>query len=104
LHALLRHEARIVVVPLRAWLARLIPQESFLGMSLLLQKGDRHELGELTLYLVNLGYTQVRRVERSGEFTVKGGILDVFPSNLDDPCRIEFFDREIGAGGAANSV
>ncbi|MDR2734120.1 MAG: transcription-repair coupling factor [Spirochaetota bacterium] len=95
LHTLLRHEARIVVVPLRAWLARLIPQESFLGMSLLLQKSDRHELGELALYLVNLGYTQVRRVERSGEFTVKGGILDVFPSNLDDPCRIEFFDLEI---------
>jgi len=95
LHALVHDEARIVIAPLRAYLARLIPQESFIGMSLCIKKGDMHELGELTLYLVNLGYEQVRRVERAGEFAVKGGILDIFPSNLDTPCRIEFFDIEV---------
>ena len=95
LHALLEGTARIVVAPVRAFLARLIPRSSFTGAQLLLRKGDLYELSDLLLYLVNLGYEQSSRVERAGEFAVKGGILDVFPSNLQDPCRIEFFDIEI---------
>ncbi len=95
LHALVEGTARIVVAPVRAFLARLIPRSSFTGAQLVLQKGDLYELSDLVLYLVNLGYEQTSRVERAGEFAVKGGILDIFPSNLQDPCRIEFFDIEI---------
>lgn len=95
LHRLLSVQQPLVVAPVRALLQRLIPAEGFVDASLLIKPGDLHEPEELVRYLVDLGYEQVPRVERAGEFALKGGILDVFPSNLSDPCRVEFFDIEI---------
>ena len=46
---------------------------------------------ELKRKLVELGYQSVRAVEHMGEFSVRGGILDVFPMTEENPIRIEFF-------------
>src|SRR4029453_8392622 len=40
--------------------------------------------------LVVLGYERVDRVSRPGEFTVRGGIVDVFPSTRRSPVRVEW--------------
>lgn len=95
LHRLLNGELNIVVTPVRALLTRLIPADSFVDASLMIRTGDLHEPDELIDYLVNLGYERVARTERAGEFSRKGGIVDIFPANLQDPCRIEFFDIEV---------
>ena len=42
-----------------------------------------------------MGYERVDRVEITGEYSVKGSIIDVFPVNLELPVRVEFFDDEI---------
>jgi len=95
LYKILTLENPIVVVPVRAFLTLLPPGEAFVDASLHLKAGDLHELDELSGYLTALGYEQVPRVERPGEYSRKGGILDIFPVNLADPVRIEFFDIEV---------
>src|SRR3712207_2311371 len=45
--------------------------------------------------LVELGYERVDRVSRPGEFAVRGGILDVFPSTRRSPVRVEWWGDEI---------
>ena len=61
-----------------------------------LTTGSRgHELGDVVRRLVELAYHRVDMVSRRGEFAVRGGILDVFPSVADHPYRIEFFGDEV---------
>ena len=95
LHKILSLDDPIVIVPVRALLTLMPPGEAFVDASLYVKTGDLHELDELSSYLIALGYEKTPRVERPGEFSLKGGILDVFPANLADPVRIEFFDIEV---------
>ncbi|MBX5436598.1 MAG: transcription-repair coupling factor [Alicyclobacillaceae bacterium] len=46
-------------------------------------------------HLVRIGYERVDMVESKGQFSVRGGIVDVFPMTEDRPFRIELFDTEI---------
>ena len=50
---------------------------------------------ELTAWLVERGMTRAEVVEVAGEFSLRGGILDVFPPDASDPVRIEFFGDEV---------
>lgn len=49
----------------------------------------------LAAQLVKIGYTKTENVEDPGNFSVRGGIVDVFPPSLENPVRLEFFDEEI---------
>lgn len=62
----------------------------------ILRVGTRgNELGKATTALIELAYTRVDLVSRRGEFAVRGGILDVFPTTADHPVRVEFFGDEV---------
>ncbi|MEQ1894813.1 MAG: hypothetical protein ABL998_19905, partial [Planctomycetota bacterium] len=60
-----------------------------------LQVGAHLELEPLLERLVEAGYTRVPLVERAGEISVRGDILDVYSFAADLPVRIELFDQEI---------
>ncbi len=65
------------------------PQISYLKV------GDRIEREFLLEWLVESGFERVPVIEEIGQFSVRGGILDVFSFESDAPYRIEFFDEEI---------
>lgn len=44
---------------------------------------------------VKMGYVRVEMVSTPGEFSVRGGIIDIYPLTESDPLRIELFDTEI---------
>ncbi len=56
--------------------------------------GKVFDTDELSKALVTMGYTKEDMVEGVGQFSQRGGILDVFAPNYDNPLRIEFFDDE----------
>ena len=61
-----------------------------------LAAGSRgHDLARLARDLVELAYTRVDMVTRRGEFSVRGGILDVFSPSDEHPVRLEFFGDEL---------
>src|SRR3712207_8244986 len=60
-----------------------------------LDAGTEIELDATLERLVVLGYERVDRVSRPGEFAVRGGILDVFPSTRRSPVRVEWWGDEI---------
>ena len=79
---------RAALQPLAAGLADVEPVR--------LRAGERgHDLGVIVERLVELAYHRVDMVSRRGEFAVRGGILDVFPTVADHPYRIEFFGDEV---------
>jgi transcription-repair coupling factor (superfamily II helicase) len=57
--------------------------------------GDEPGLDGLAGALVVAGYDRVERVDERGQFAVRGGIIDVFPSTGREPMRIELFGDEI---------
>jgi transcription-repair coupling factor (superfamily II helicase) len=59
--------------------------------------GDEPGLQGLAETLALAGYAHVDRAEERGQFAVRGGILDVFPSTGREPLRVEFFGDEIEA-------
>ena len=62
---------------------------------LTLQKDKEFDLYELVETLVGFGYNREVMVERPGEISLRGGILDVFPFTGEKPHRIEFFGNQI---------
>lgn len=57
--------------------------------------GDSLNLSELPRWLVERGYHNTSAVEIPGEFSIRGGILDVFAYDWSKPVRVEFFDDQI---------
>lgn len=65
------------------------------GSSILLRRGGQMAMDEIAGRLVAFGFERNYLVERPGEFSVRGGLLDIFPADRPDPLRAEFFGDEI---------
>jgi transcription-repair coupling factor (superfamily II helicase) len=88
---LLDGRARAVIVPLPSLLQRVIPRNTLGEVCQYLLTGEEIERENLLEKLVKLGYSHVPIVEDRGTFSVRGGILDIFPPDQAKPVRIEFF-------------
>ena len=95
LAALSGEEPVIVVSSRRAAMRPTIAPEVLSNTTVELKPGLRAELRELTGRLADLGYSREPLVEEPGQFSVRGGILDVFPATGRSPVRAEFFGDEI---------
>ena len=69
--------------------------KDFLSYRLSIKTGDTVDLEQFISQLVKLGYEREEQVEGRGQFAVRGGILDIFPIQLENPVRIELFDIEV---------
>ncbi|HBN08119.1 MAG TPA: transcription-repair coupling factor, partial [Cyanobacteria bacterium UBA8530] len=77
-------------------LSLLVPSaESWAAARLRITPGDRLPPQLLIQQLVKLGFQPAAAVTEKGEFSRRGGVLDVFPPQLDSPVRIDWFDDEI---------
>lgn len=59
------------------------------------RRGDQLDIGELSVKLVSMGYEKTYQVESPGQFSVRGGIVDVFDLTEENPYRIELWGDEI---------
>ena len=57
--------------------------------------GDIKNLEEIKQKLINLGYTRYELIDGRGQFSIRGGIIDVYSLEYTNPIRIELFDDEI---------
>lgn len=85
---------RILVVPIRAFLQPVIAGLGDLE-PVRVRVGDRVDLPDLAARLADLGYTRTDMVEGRGQFSVRGGIFDVFPPQEAHPLRIELWGDEV---------
>jgi transcription-repair coupling factor (superfamily II helicase) len=95
LYKLAGGEKKLVVAPLQALLPRLLPKDLWQGRALRLTRGDTLDVTALPEKLVDMGYRRTSLVEDRGQFSLRGGILDVFSPGEDWPVRVEFFGDEI---------
>ncbi|TDH60861.1 transcription-repair coupling factor [Dankookia rubra] len=86
---------RIVVTTVNALVQKVPPREVFLGATMLLRKGGRVRPEALTAFLEANGYGRTGTVMEPGEYAVRGGIIDLYPSGESDPVRLDLFGDEI---------
>ena len=85
----------VLVTPVRAIMTRTLPRREFLKYTRTLRLDQRITPGELTRTWVDIGYEYANIVVQSGQFSRRGGILDVWTPGERQPVRIEFFGDEI---------
>ena len=85
----------IIIATPDALKARLMPCADWMAHSTALAVNADIDLKALMASLVEKGYRHQPVVEQTGEFSLRGGILDVFSPLYEEPIRIEFFDTEI---------
>ena len=93
----------IVTVP-DAIMQYVMPDEIFNNNCVELCRGGIISQSELCAKLERMGYTRTELVEGVGQFSVRGGILDVFTPNYTYPARIDFFGDEIDLIGLFDTV
>jgi transcription-repair coupling factor (superfamily II helicase) len=87
--------AGIVIAPIEAASMRVFPPEYYAGLARVLRRGEEIDADELVTHLTSVGYNTMDIVEMPGQFTRRGGILDVYSPEMDRPVRIELFGDEI---------
>ncbi|MBI5232302.1 MAG: transcription-repair coupling factor [Coriobacteriales bacterium] len=95
LHALDRGRSVVVVASARALLRAVPPQGSHVFEPLALQVGGILDLDEAAAALARMSYTRTETAEEPGQFAIRGGIIDVFPTDAVNPVRAELFGDEI---------
>jgi len=85
----------ILIAPVEAAALKLFDRDYYAGLAVTLKRGEEVDVEILTGHLASVGYTQMDLVEMPGQFTRRGGILDVYSPESDRPVRIEFFGDEI---------
>ena len=92
---LLQDGPKVLVASVRAASVRLHAPERFLNYCLMLKQEEDMSPDMIREYLFESGYIEDDPVTDPGEFSLRGGILDVFPPHLENPMRLEFFGDRI---------
>ena len=87
--------ASIVIAPVEAAAMKLFPRHFYGGLAQVLRRGEEVDVETLIAHLASVGYTPMDIVEMPGQYTRRGGILDVYSPEADRPVRLEFFGDEI---------
>ncbi|MCU1274682.1 MAG: transcription-repair coupling factor, partial [Bryobacterales bacterium] len=87
--------ASITVTPLASALLRTEPREFYRQLALTLRTGEEIPLDDLLAHLESIGYEKRDPVEMVGEYSVRGGILDVYSPEAPKPVRLEMFGDQI---------
>ena len=95
LHGLMKNQPLFVVATVRAVMQRTMPPAALETSILHVATGGTVSLGELVARCSRLGYERTDMVQAPGHYSVRGGIVDVYPHGTEQPCRIEFFGDEV---------
>ncbi len=95
LYELLNGSCDIVLVPITTALQRLGPPDFLSGHTFFFSQGDKLNEAALKLQLQQAGYDPVSAVMRPGEYSIRGGLIDLFPMGSNLPYRLDLFGDEI---------
>jgi transcription-repair coupling factor (superfamily II helicase) len=95
LHALTAGRARLVVASAAALVPRVSARELVEGASIVLTPGREISPVDLGDLLASAGFARQDPVDESGEFCVRGGVVDFYPAGAAEPLRLEFIGDTI---------
>lgn len=85
----------VLFVPVATAMQKLAPVSFMMGHTFWLKTGQQLDINLLRENLVAAGYSFVTNVVATGEFAIRGGIVDLFPMGSEVPYRLDLFDNDI---------
>jgi len=95
LHEIRNGQCDVLVVPATTALVRLAPPSFLAAYTFFFRQGERLDEARLKAQLTLAGYTHVSQVMSPGEYSVRGGLIDLFPMGSALPYRLDLFGDEI---------
>jgi len=95
LYRLTRRDCDVVLIAAQTALYRLPPRSFLAARTFFLTTGERLDVDAMRAQLALAGYTHVTQVVSPGEYSVRGGLIDLFPMGSPLPFRIDRFGDEI---------
>ena len=95
LYQMMHNQFDVAIVAVTTALYRLPPVAYLAGHTFFFKQGEKLEGGELRRQLTVAGYAHVTQVVAPGEYSFRGGLIDLFPMGSAIPYRIDLFDDEI---------
>ncbi len=85
----------VVITTVDGLMEHLMPLQAFKDSVITLVEGEETDNEDLKKQLVYMGYEREAKVEQPGQFSVRGGIIDIYPFTMENPVRIEFWGDDI---------
>ncbi len=85
----------VVITSVGAILQKVAPAKIFRNAKKQIKVGSKLNFDNFLHYAAINGYTRVEQVMEAGEYAVRGDIIDIFPSGMENPIRIDLFDDEV---------
>jgi len=95
LYQVSQNNCDVIIVPAGTALLRLPSQSYLAANTFMLKKNQKLDLDALRKQCAEAGYHHVSQVMSPGEFSVRGGLVDLFPMGSALPYRLDLFDDEI---------
>lgn len=92
---ILHQGKKVVIASIEAIASSCIPMNLYKKYSFKFSVGDILDYKDLGEKLIHCGYERVDLVDSKGQFSIRGGILDIYPPTSMEPYRIELFGDEI---------
>ena len=95
LRHLIEDEKGVVVTTIDGLMDHLLPLAALESQILTVEQGEVIDIETWRRQLVTLGYERMAQVDGMGQFSIRGGIIDLFPLTEETPVRIELWDDEV---------
>lgn len=95
LERLKKNQKTIIVTNLMGYLKYLPPKDEFKTYNIEIHKNDTINRDNFIEKLINIGYKETSLVTSTGEYAIRGYIIDIYPIESEHPIRIEFFGDDI---------
>jgi transcription-repair coupling factor (superfamily II helicase) len=95
LHEIRNGQCDVLVVPATTALVRLAPPSFLAAYTFFFRQGEKLDEAKLKAQLTLAGYSHVTQVMSPGEYSVRGGLIDLFPMGSALPYRLDLFGDEI---------
>ena len=95
LYRLSRNDCDVILLNASTAMQRLAPASYLAAHTFFLKQADRFNVDRFREQMTLAGYTHVTQVVSPGEFSVRGGLVDLFPMGSALPYRLDLFDDEI---------
>ncbi len=95
LKAVLEKKNATLILSVDGCMDKLLPFEEIQKNVISVKEADEVDVEKLKKLLIATGYERMAQVEGSGQFAIRGGIIDIFPLTEESPVRIELWDDEV---------
>ncbi|MDP3386066.1 MAG: CarD family transcriptional regulator, partial [Eubacteriales bacterium] len=95
LDRIVNEENIIVIASIEAYTNILMDKKSYQKLAFDVDVDMAFDIQDISRKLTEMGYSNVSFIEGKGQYTIRGGIVDIFSPYHENPCRIELFDNEI---------